>query len=674
MKPAMALVDIIIPTCNRATVLPETLKSVQEQTFSDWRCFIAEDGETPATRAAVAPFLEDSRFTYLPGPHVGFPAAPRNRAIRQGAAPFIAFLDDDDLWLPEKLAEQIHCIEQHPACVLLGANAYRWNGRGCPDKSTPFFPQDPPGGTIPFETLVGCNIIINSTAMIRRSAFCLSGPLNEDPRLALCEDYELWLRIAALGEAWVLEKELVIYRDAPQTSIREGLTPHIFYKKLVLVFSSALKGSRAVRSPLAYPENRQLAVLCRRRLAKLRVEELQRKFLLMHGAVSKQAKLTVIAFGRLLGRLASFFINLDRSRPAIFMILPYYHTGGAERVHADIIACLRDYRPWVIIVRQSNNRAFKKVFARAGRLFDISFFCERNRSRIVELIMLEFLTTAINSADNAIVFGCNAPFFYDILPLLSEKVKKIDLIHAFDGLEMYSLPRVPLLDARVGINQKVLDGLTALYQANGMDQAYLKKVHIIENSTSVPKEYHVHPLDKPTVMYVGRGTVEKRVHLVGKIARRCVSAQPALRFLLVGDVYASVLPEDRQFCSFEGEIFDRKAMEGLYKQSHLLILTSAREGMPLVIMEAMAHGVVPIATDVGGISAHVADGTNGFLVREQDEEAIVAAFVEKILEILRNQEEYARISLNAHPYAVNNFTNDNFCSAYVELLTSPKKP
>ena len=50
------------------------------------------------------------------------------------------------------------------------------------------------------------------------------------------------------------------------------------------------------------------------------------------------------------------------------------------------------------------------------------------------------------------------------------------------------------------------------------------------------------------------------------------------------------------------------------------------------------------------------------------------AFVEKILEILRNQEEYARISLNAHPYAVNNFTNDNFCSAYVELLTSPKKP
>ncbi len=63
----MALVDIIVPTYNRAEVLPETLKSVQQQTFSDWRCFIAEDGETPETLAAVAPFLKDGRFVYLPG-------------------------------------------------------------------------------------------------------------------------------------------------------------------------------------------------------------------------------------------------------------------------------------------------------------------------------------------------------------------------------------------------------------------------------------------------------------------------------------------------------------------------------------------------------------------------------------------------------------------------------
>jgi L-malate glycosyltransferase len=670
----MALVDIIIPTCNRASVLPETLKSVQAQTFSDWRCFIAEDGETPETLSAVAPFLEDGRFTYLSGAHAGCPAAPRNRAIRQGAAPFIAFLDDDDLWLPEKLAAQMHFMEQHPACVLLAANAYRWSGTGSADMSTPFFPQNPPAGKIPFETLVACNIIINSTAVIRRPVLSRSGPLNEAPRLALCEDYELWLRMAALGEVWVMEQALAVYRDTPQASIREGLTPYVYYKKLALVFSAALRGSPEVRSPLAYPENKQLAALCRQELARLRQQERRRRLVLARRAFGKHATLSILAFGRLLGRLASFFMKSpDRSRPSIFMIFPYYHTGGAERVHADIITCLRDYRPWVIVVRASNNRAFKKEFARGGRLIDLSLLCERIRSRVVFLMLAECLAEIINSADNAVVFGCNAPLFYDILPLLSENVKKIDLTHAFGGLEYYSLPCVPLLDVRVGINQKALDNLACLYQENGVDAAYLRKMRIIENRTHVPLAYHLKAQDSPTVIYVGRGTVEKRVHLVGKIAKKCLSDNPAMRFILVGDVCESVLPQDRQFCTFAGEVFEQAALEALYKQSHLLILTSEREGMPLVIMEAMAHGVVPIATDVGGIGAHVENGINGFLVRPQDEEDLVTAFVEKIQGILENREAYERLSRSAHQYAVNNFTNDAFCSAYTELLTSPKK-
>ena len=356
------------------------------------------------------------------------------------------------------------------------------------------------------------------------------------------------------------------------------------------------------------------------------------------------------------------------------MIFPYYHTGGAERVHADIITCLRDYRPWVIVVRTSKNGAFKKAFACGGRLTDLSLLCERKPVRVLFLIMVNCLTEIMNRAENAVVFGCNAMFFYDILPMLSEKVKKIDLIHAFDGLENYSLPCVPLLDARVGINGKILDDLTALYQRSGIDAAYLKKVHIIENRTNVPEDFHIKPFDKPTVLYVGRGTEEKRVHLVGKIAQRCVAANPALRFILVGDMCESVLPQDRQCCFFAGEVFEQEALEGLYKQSHLLILTSTREGMPLVIMEAMAHGVVPIATDVGGIGAHVENGTNGFLIRQQDEEAIVAAFADKIQEILGSQETYERLSLNAHQYALNNFTNNNFCGAYAELLASPQKP
>ena len=259
----MACVDIIIPTYNRAAVLPETLKSVQAQTFCDWRCFIAEDGKTPETLAAVTPFLEDCRFTFLPGAHAGFPAAPRNRAIRQGEAALIAFLDDDDMWLPEKLEKQVAFMAQHPTCVLLGSNAYHWNGETPVNAALPLYVQPPPAGEIPFEELAGNNVIINSTAVVRRTVLARSGLLNEKAALTFGEEFELWLRIAPLGEVWVMDQALAAYRDSSQTGIRAGLTLQQLHKKLALVYVSALRGDGTTPSPLTYPENKKKASLCR---------------------------------------------------------------------------------------------------------------------------------------------------------------------------------------------------------------------------------------------------------------------------------------------------------------------------------------------------------------------------------------------------------------------------
>ena len=88
-------VDIIVATYKRYDLLQETLKSVTNQSYPYWKCWIAEDGESKETYEAVKPFLQDNRFAYLPGMHAGYPAIPRNRGIRQGTAPYIASLDDD---------------------------------------------------------------------------------------------------------------------------------------------------------------------------------------------------------------------------------------------------------------------------------------------------------------------------------------------------------------------------------------------------------------------------------------------------------------------------------------------------------------------------------------------------------------------------------------------------
>ncbi|MFC1591410.1 glycosyltransferase family 2 protein [Thermodesulfobacteriota bacterium] len=262
--PPMGAVDIIIPTFKRHKSLAQTLASVQQQTHSDWTCWIAEDGETAQTQKTIKPFLSDSRFRYIPGPHTGIPAVPRNRAIARGQAPYIAFLDDDDLWVPNKLEQQIKHMEEHPDCVLLGSNAYRWPGTQQWDSRLPLYFESMISGKTSYEALAENNWIINSSAVIRRSALEQAGPLNESPELAAYEDYELWLRIGVLGDIWISEEPLVVYRDAPQQSLRSAADEKNHYKRLSKTYFSAVNGTGGTPSPLARPENSRHTRLCRK--------------------------------------------------------------------------------------------------------------------------------------------------------------------------------------------------------------------------------------------------------------------------------------------------------------------------------------------------------------------------------------------------------------------------
>lgn len=264
----MAKVDIIIATYNRASLLPETLMSVQEQTFKEWRCWISEDGETPETISAIEPFLQDNRFVYLPGYHCGFPSVPRNRAITEGVSRYIAFLDDDDLWAPEKLEQQLEFLESAPECVLLGSNAVRWSGDGSYSKAHPLFFEGMKSGWLPYESLVNDNKMINSSVVIRRSTLKLSGLLNENPELKAFEDYEFWLRVGVLGKIYLLENPLVIYRDLPNESIRSSSvdSSHL-YSKLAAVYKNALVGVDGLPSSIMRNTNHAYAVACKQKLA-----------------------------------------------------------------------------------------------------------------------------------------------------------------------------------------------------------------------------------------------------------------------------------------------------------------------------------------------------------------------------------------------------------------------
>ena len=106
------LVSIITPTYNCAKFIEETIRSVQAQTYLNWEMIISDDCSTDNTREIIAPYLEsDKRIKYICNDKNSGAAITRNNALREAKGRWIAFLDSDDLWSPEKLERQIAFME-----------------------------------------------------------------------------------------------------------------------------------------------------------------------------------------------------------------------------------------------------------------------------------------------------------------------------------------------------------------------------------------------------------------------------------------------------------------------------------------------------------------------------------------------------------------------------------
>lgn len=106
------LVSIITPTYNCARFIEETIRSVQAQTYQNWEMIISDDCSTDNTREVIAPYLaSDSRIKYICNERNSGAAITRNNALKVAQGRWIAFLDSDDLWLPEKLERQIKFMQ-----------------------------------------------------------------------------------------------------------------------------------------------------------------------------------------------------------------------------------------------------------------------------------------------------------------------------------------------------------------------------------------------------------------------------------------------------------------------------------------------------------------------------------------------------------------------------------
>jgi glycosyltransferase involved in cell wall biosynthesis len=214
----MADVSVIIPTWNRAATIERAVRSALEQTNSPREVLVCDDGSTDDSNKIIQA-IEDNRVHWIEGARGGRPAIPRNRGIRESRGEWLAFLDSDDEWLPEKLEIQLALAEKS-GCRAVCSNAQRLiPGKGVEGNLLEWGAE-----RVTFSDLLQVNHIICSSTLIQKSLFPMVAGFPEDEHLQAWEDYALWLRIATQTDfAFVTEPlPLVIYRDDVANSVRNN--------------------------------------------------------------------------------------------------------------------------------------------------------------------------------------------------------------------------------------------------------------------------------------------------------------------------------------------------------------------------------------------------------------------------------------------------------------------
>lgn len=213
-------VSVIIPAYKAASHIAPTLDSVFAQTFTDYEVIVINDGspDTPELEGALEPYRE--RLLYIKQENQG-PSAARNAGVHKARAAFLAFLDSDDLWLPNYLAEQMNALEENPSLDLIYADALLF-GDSVPAGLT-FMQAAPSRGAVTFESLLRfeCSII-TSCVVARRSALIDAGLF--DPKFFRSEDYDLWLRLAYQGAQIAYQRKVIGHHRVHGESLASDAT------------------------------------------------------------------------------------------------------------------------------------------------------------------------------------------------------------------------------------------------------------------------------------------------------------------------------------------------------------------------------------------------------------------------------------------------------------------
>ncbi|MFN8243104.1 MAG: glycosyltransferase family 4 protein [Ferruginibacter sp.] len=368
----------------------------------------------------------------------------------------------------------------------------------------------------------------------------------------------------------------------------------------------------------------------------------------------------------LLGRLAGYCWPLKEKHGAI-LFFPNGDIGGSPQVNIDLLHCIRHSHPLVIFSKKPGNNQFRDKYTIEGvKVIDWHRYIDNKLFHFVNFFFRGVAATWINKQPHTVVFGGECIYFYKVIPHLRKDIRCVELCHLATWLP-YSIGFIDRVNLRVFSTEYLRKQVEEQYRLNRLPAPYFERLFFIDNAIDIPALPDTNN-DRLQVYFIGRGAPQKRAHLVAATAKIIHEKGLPVDFIFVGDVENVIDTAAYPYCRFRGNIGSQTEMQQLYREADVLLMTSSFEGLPIVVMQMMAHGKLVISTAVNGIPDYIHHNENGLLIYSQTEPEIVQEAAGLIERVLSDPALRKKLGRRSREIAIEKFSREAFCKGYHQLL------
>ena len=649
-------VSVVLPLYNAAAFLREAIDSVLAQTFTDFELIIINDGSTDSSERIVRSYA-DPRIRFLHHDRNRGLVAVLNEGIERAKGRYIARMDADDIMLPGRLSKQEAFLKEHPEIDLVAAHVELMNvdgeTTGVWDTDRAVVSEDEIRAMMP-----RTNCIAHPTVLFRSSSL---GSLRYDPRMTEGEDWELWLRMLSRGLRIAKIPEVLLrYRQHPSSFTSAAKEQKLQEPRLLRMRHRFLIGEwKSLRFSVLHWV-----------VIKAQMRSLARHIKLNVLPPLMRDAYRVLTYNpiRLLYESNALKKTLHTWNGQHMFLFPYLSMGGAEQVHADIVASVADQHPLVIMCGFSADRAFRQRFAQSGIVLEIPRLLNHPWTRNAAH---RAIAQKVNSLSNATVLSSLTNTFFELLPLLKPETRTYFMQHAFlfqPGANVQHKAWLKQFDHITGylfpseMARKEFDRFLFHQNIPGSRSAKLLSTPI-----AIPLFGAVQEHERTGIIFVGRDSPEKRLGLFLLVADELERRLPGrFRFTVVGAQQHEGHPQ----VVFKGIIKDVGILSALYDDNDLLLLSSTREGFSLVVMEAMARGLAVVSTPVGDVPSRVGPST-GILTSTIEDETVAKEMVDGIIALDSDRTRLQNMKIAGLALSRTEFDPARFRSTYRALLIAP---